>query len=1078
MSVRGSTSFTRCLVAALVLLTALGLASAARATPFFKASVTSLVGGVDNSLVIGSQGDLHLVFYDPNTPGLFYQHRVGGQWSFEIVDMAADVGAYCKIVLDASGNPAVAYYDKTNGNLKFAHRTGSNAWSTEIVDATGDVGKYIGFVFSPIGEFGIAFYDVTNANLRFANGNPGGWNVVNVETAGDVGSHASLAVDPEGAYHVSYDDVTNKRLRYGRRDLLGTWTLETADAPAGATVGQFTSIALNPLTGQPAIAYYDVFNGDLKLATRPTASWTTELVNSTGQVGRFASLKFDAQGNPCIAYQDSTNSDLLYSVKSTGSWSTEIADGASGSSGESFGQYASLAMDAYGQPVISHYDPTQQVIRTADARVTLTSPVGGEVWNAGQLETVTWEGYGTVDVALSTDGGETFTTMLTGVSGGRADVLASLEPSPSARIRITRASSLSVSTSPDVFTIGPDLKVPWWHAAPLPGDDVVLSRVSLQLDAHQIPALAFKDVNTNSVSYAYRRGTDWKVERVENTNAGTNVHLAFDPQNAPHLIYTIVGGVLHHAWKTAPSTWSIETVDAGVAAGGTPGIAIDPAGNISVTYQATAASDLKYAKKSAGVWTVETVDATGLAGPAEAIALDERGNPHIAYTNSTATKTVHYATKLPLTGWLLETVATSSGLNTNTIGIAIEPDQTPAIGYAQQVVNVIAGDEDQAMFAHRADGTWTTEIAGRLSSGQSSNSFSPSVAVGANGTAYMAFANGNPDYLALVTRKAGGWQREEFDEEENTGWASSIAIDDQGRPRIGHYQYDIIHYPPAHGRLRYTSFAVEVGNPNPGVTWPVGARRTITWDGPGAADVSLSTDGGRSYTLLQSQVANRAYSLTVPNVASDFCKIRVERAIPYSVAESDSFFKISAYVSAGVFVVSPDPEGNTAQIAWRTDPGPEDLAGYKLLRSAPGESWRTIMPLARVQNFVDHAPRDGAHYKLIAVTNFGDELEIGEQALAPIRHLAAWPLPYRGGALQISFRVDDTGTPNVPVQLEVLDIAGRRVRALSDAAFAPGLHHLEWDGRGDGRGALPNGVYFLRRSSPAGTETMKMVLMQ
>src|SRR5262249_4944697 len=147
--------------------------------------------------------------------------------------------------------------------------------------------------------------------------------------------------------------------------------------------------------------------------------------------------------------------------------------------------------------------------------------------------------------------------------------LASLEPSAGAKVRVTRSSPLSVSESPDVFVIAPDMKSTWWHARPLPGDDALFYRVSLALDAHQIPALCYHDNVTGYVSYAYRRGPDWKVERVE--NGGAAPRMAFDAADVPHLIST-VSGALHHAWKTGPTTWSIETVDAGVAAGGTPDI--------------------------------------------------------------------------------------------------------------------------------------------------------------------------------------------------------------------------------------------------------------------------------------------------------------------------------------------------------------------------------------------------------------------------------------------------------------------------------------------------------------------------
>ncbi len=103
---------------------------------------------------------------------------------------------------------------------------------------------------------------------------------------------------------------------------------------------------------------------------------------------------------------------------------------------------------------------------------------------------------------------------------------------------------------------------------------------------------------------------------------------------------------------------------------------------------------------------------------------------------------------------------------------------------------------------------------------------------------------------------------------------------------------------------------------------------------------------------------------------------------------------------------------------------------------------------------------------------------MGEQALAPMRNLAAWPLPYRGGELAISFRIDGAAGAGVPVHIEVLDVAGRHVHTLANGAYTPGIHRLQWNGGAPGVGTLPNGMYFLRRSTPAGTETIKFVVMR
>src|SRR5207253_4586774 len=62
---------------------------------------------------------------------------------------------------------------------------------------------------------------------------------------------------------------------------------------AAGDVGQFASLAINPLTNRPSVAYYDATNGDLKLATLGKSGWSTSSIATAGDVGKVSSLKFN-----------------------------------------------------------------------------------------------------------------------------------------------------------------------------------------------------------------------------------------------------------------------------------------------------------------------------------------------------------------------------------------------------------------------------------------------------------------------------------------------------------------------------------------------------------------------------------------------------------------------------------------------------------------------------------------------------------------------------------------------------------------------------------------------------------------
>src|SRR6185436_9142279 len=129
----------------------------------------------------------------------------------------------------------------------------------------------------------------------------------------------------------------------------------------------------------------------------------------------------------------------------------------------------------------------------------------------------------------------------------------------------------------------------------------------------------------------------------------------------------------------------------------------------------------------------------------------------------------------------------------------------------------------------------------------------------------------------------------------------------------------------------------QVTAPNGGETWNVGATKTISWLGAEPATISLSVDGGVSYQPLLPDPAGgsatNSISLRVPHTPTKFARIRVDTADPIvgGFDVSDSSFTIQTSVSLLALLAAPAPNrGPGALVSWSTDPGPADLAGYRL----------------------------------------------------------------------------------------------------------------------------------------------------
>jgi hypothetical protein len=127
-------------------------------------------------------------------------------------------------------------------------------------------------------------------------------------------------------------------------------------------VGQYTSITIGA-EGFPVISYYDVTNGDLKVAKCGNASCssgnTLTTIDSVGDVGIRASITIGTDGFPVISYYDFTNEHLKVAKCGNASCSSDNTL-TTVDSAYLMGYYSSITIGADGFPVISYYHDSTQ----------------------------------------------------------------------------------------------------------------------------------------------------------------------------------------------------------------------------------------------------------------------------------------------------------------------------------------------------------------------------------------------------------------------------------------------------------------------------------------------------------------------------------------------------------------------------------------------------------------------------------------------------------------------------------------------------------------------------------------------
>ncbi len=216
---------------------------------------------------------------------------------------------------------------------------------------------------------------------------PAGWIAETIDSTGDVGRYASIAHNGFAPF-ISYYDATNHDLRVAAPTSSGgncgpgsIWKCQVIDN--SADVGQYSSIAFpvgsGPLANGPGIAYSDATNLTLKFAEFRIglpSHWDISTITPAEvgvSNGRFASVKYDANGVVHIAYQNVnlTASTLQYahSVPGGGNCGAGAAAGLwqcdSIDPGPGAGEYISLDVNSSNVPFISYYDLIAKVLKVA-----------------------------------------------------------------------------------------------------------------------------------------------------------------------------------------------------------------------------------------------------------------------------------------------------------------------------------------------------------------------------------------------------------------------------------------------------------------------------------------------------------------------------------------------------------------------------------------------------------------------------------------------------------------------------------------------------------------------------------------
>lgn len=331
-------------------------------------------------------------------------------------------------------------------------------------------------------------------------------------------------------------------------------------------VGYYASLALN-VSGYGRVSYYDSTNKKMKYASWNASSWDLETIQSTDSSTK-GNLALDSNGDPHVAYvsYDSNGTTVLkHAQKSNGTWSyTSIASLSSSSEGTS-----DIKVDSSNIPHVCFID--QSVLKYAVK--------SGTSWTVTTIDSAS-----TCAVSLDID------------QNNQPKI---------ARVKLEITSEI-ITSEVDYFsyTLGA-----WTYEAVAIGhfisgesQGLLYARPFLCIDGNNKPHLAVTEGFLWYDIYYFSKSTTWSSEKLEagESLAGIFLGLAVDSNNYPGIAFFRNNKGIKYTKKNSNNTWSTEYVDpVGTTFLASPYISLAfNASNVPyIAYEDTYNKNIKYAHK-------------------------------------------------------------------------------------------------------------------------------------------------------------------------------------------------------------------------------------------------------------------------------------------------------------------------------------------------------------------------------------------------------------------------------------------------------------------------------------------------
>ncbi|MCC6536724.1 MAG: hypothetical protein IT162_04190 [Bryobacterales bacterium] len=296
-------------------------------------------------------------------------------WSIETVDTAGPAKS-SEVRVDAEGNLHVVYVvDEGNRHpLKYAFwdRAHKKWFAMQIAELAATASLALDSQQRPhisVVDYGTA----SGSKLRYLYWNGKAWVKEAIPLSSDVIAYfSSIALDSQDRPSISFYEYRGPRdseIRIRLRNVsktAGYWQVRTVDPQEGS--GKFNCMVAGG-KNQLVIAYANVATGTtgLRLATWKDGVWRSEVVESgegtTGEtVGFSACVALDADGDPHVTYSNASRPGIRYASRKQGKWTILGVDALAG---VGYPDRNGIAIAPDQRPYLSYFDAGRGELRVA-----------------------------------------------------------------------------------------------------------------------------------------------------------------------------------------------------------------------------------------------------------------------------------------------------------------------------------------------------------------------------------------------------------------------------------------------------------------------------------------------------------------------------------------------------------------------------------------------------------------------------------------------------------------------------------------------------------------------------------------